>query len=486
MSGAQFQVAVVSRAPGGRVLYRSSDTFTPAPGAHADATADLFSIRTQDFSRVASEVHRFTAYTSTLKLRTTRTDGPEAGKAGTDKRPVAIVVERTAGRGQPSAALREQVLERQVGDDRTDRHPTELAADPRAPIGIARGGGRDRTAPQSARQLQHPRRARRQHGPAAPGDTPRATARAAADGVRGDRVARAPHAARRDPIGGRQSRRRHRRRRRAGAEVRRAGAGRGPAPDRHGRADSRVLRHPVWRAPAERERGAGRAAAAGGGRRRRRADTRRGYRCRDRRAGRSAAGAGRRAGARAGLPESGRQRDQVRRSGRLDWHCGAPPGQRRAGDGCRPRHRHRPRGSAARLRAVLSRAGGDRRTDPGCRARAQPGAAHRPRRMAARLRSRARRVRAPRSPCSCRWRQPPGRAAPRPTSASPRHRPTAPARRRPATREAPVARRRRAGTGADAHRSPDPRRLRRAEHRRRRERARPRHQRRRSISSSSM
>ena len=99
LSGADFQVAVVSRPDGGRVIYRSNDTFAPAPGGTGDATADLFSVRTQDFSRLALEVHRFTAFASTLK--------PQPSAAGQrfppDKRRESIVVERTAPAGAPLA-----------------------------------------------------------------------------------------------------------------------------------------------------------------------------------------------------------------------------------------------------------------------------------------------------------------------------------------------------------------------------------------------
>ncbi len=100
-SGSTFQIAVVSRARGGRVLYHSTGAFNPAPGDHADLTADLFSVRTRDFSRVASEVHRFATFATTLKLRTPRpgasanTESPETGRR------VAVVVEREARR-QPS------------------------------------------------------------------------------------------------------------------------------------------------------------------------------------------------------------------------------------------------------------------------------------------------------------------------------------------------------------------------------------------------
>jgi signal transduction histidine kinase len=99
-TGAEFQVAVVSRTAGGRVIYRSQDSFNPSAAAGADARADLFSVRTQDFSRVASEIHRFSAFASTLQAR-------GAGRRGQSVPPgsrrVAIVVER-AGSAEPTAA----------------------------------------------------------------------------------------------------------------------------------------------------------------------------------------------------------------------------------------------------------------------------------------------------------------------------------------------------------------------------------------------
>jgi len=100
ISGSEFQVAVVSREPGGALLYHSSTGFNPAPGAHVDASADLFSVRTQDFSRLASEVHRFTAYAATVRMRTTTT-GLTTSPDG--KRPVSIIIERSGTPGPPSA-----------------------------------------------------------------------------------------------------------------------------------------------------------------------------------------------------------------------------------------------------------------------------------------------------------------------------------------------------------------------------------------------
>jgi signal transduction histidine kinase len=100
VNGADFQIAVVNRADSGGVVYHSSESFRPLPGGRADATADLFSIRTQDFSRVASEVHRFTAYAATLRLHTGRITGDQPVRGAPDKGPVSIVVERTAAENQ--------------------------------------------------------------------------------------------------------------------------------------------------------------------------------------------------------------------------------------------------------------------------------------------------------------------------------------------------------------------------------------------------
>ena len=92
--GAEIQLAVVSRSPGVRVIYHSSETFNPAPGAHADATADLFAIRTQDFGRVASEIHNFVRFTSAERLRSEKAAAAGSADVVPDHRPV-IVVERT-------------------------------------------------------------------------------------------------------------------------------------------------------------------------------------------------------------------------------------------------------------------------------------------------------------------------------------------------------------------------------------------------------
>ena len=99
--GAEIQLAVVSRSPGGRVIYHSSETFNPAPGAHADATADLFAIRTQDFGRVASEIHRFVSFAATQRLGSEKAARQGPTGVVTEHQPV-IMVERTETGPAPS------------------------------------------------------------------------------------------------------------------------------------------------------------------------------------------------------------------------------------------------------------------------------------------------------------------------------------------------------------------------------------------------
>jgi signal transduction histidine kinase len=102
-SGADFQIAVVSRGNSGQVVYHSSDAFNPTADARADATADLFSVRTQDFGRVASEVHRLTAFAATLKLRDRTAIRAGQQQTADGKHPMAIVIERNQSTGPPAA-----------------------------------------------------------------------------------------------------------------------------------------------------------------------------------------------------------------------------------------------------------------------------------------------------------------------------------------------------------------------------------------------
>ena len=71
--GFEYELAVVPTAGSGTV-YRSVDGFAPTAGTKADATADLFHLRVQDFGPLAAEISRFAFFTAS-------TPGP-AGSRG--------------------------------------------------------------------------------------------------------------------------------------------------------------------------------------------------------------------------------------------------------------------------------------------------------------------------------------------------------------------------------------------------------------------
>jgi len=90
--GLDFKVAVVSRATPNTFVFQSSSSFAPALDAQADATADLFQVRTQDFLQLAAEVRRFTtlvaphgpsAVAGTARLSVTEM---------TESRPLSVVI----------------------------------------------------------------------------------------------------------------------------------------------------------------------------------------------------------------------------------------------------------------------------------------------------------------------------------------------------------------------------------------------------------
>jgi signal transduction histidine kinase len=97
--GLDFKVAVVSRGTPEAFVFQSSPSFAPAIDAKADATAELFQVRTQDFPPLAAEVRRFTALATQ--------HGP-AGISGTARfsitettqsRPLSIVIQPGPGPG---------------------------------------------------------------------------------------------------------------------------------------------------------------------------------------------------------------------------------------------------------------------------------------------------------------------------------------------------------------------------------------------------
>ncbi len=91
-----FKVAVVPKEGKSGAVFQSAADFAPTPGDSADATADLFQVRVQDFSALVSEVRRFTSFVNAgHQLPSTpggvaRYIGPPAGA------PMSIVIQSTA------------------------------------------------------------------------------------------------------------------------------------------------------------------------------------------------------------------------------------------------------------------------------------------------------------------------------------------------------------------------------------------------------
>jgi signal transduction histidine kinase len=90
--GLDFKVAVVSRAEPSAFVFQSPATFAPTLDAPADAIADLFQVRTQDFLPLAAEVRRFTAFVTSHG-----TAEPGAARfsmaESTGSRPMSIVIQ---------------------------------------------------------------------------------------------------------------------------------------------------------------------------------------------------------------------------------------------------------------------------------------------------------------------------------------------------------------------------------------------------------
>lgn len=63
--GPEYEMAVVSTTDR-RAVYTSDPSYTPDPAASGDARADLFQVRAQEFGAMASEVRRFTSFTSRI------------------------------------------------------------------------------------------------------------------------------------------------------------------------------------------------------------------------------------------------------------------------------------------------------------------------------------------------------------------------------------------------------------------------------------
>ena len=155
----EYQVAVIDRVSSGEPIYQSTAAFTPRGGENGDASAPLFQVRTQDFSALAAEVRRF----ATFSLKTTNTE--------------QLIERRQGGRSsarppnQFSIVVQQGGAERRIGARSGGSHPflaagATLAGRCEAPGRIARGLRGQHTTPQSDREYEHSRRARREYGAA--------------------------------------------------------------------------------------------------------------------------------------------------------------------------------------------------------------------------------------------------------------------------------------------------------------------------------
>jgi signal transduction histidine kinase len=100
-AGPRYQVAVVRREQPEVIVFRSDPDYTPAPDAKADATADVFQVRLQDFTTLAGEVRRLTAF-SAAKLNQHATS-PRI--AITDSRPMSFVFQSGAADSATAGSL---------------------------------------------------------------------------------------------------------------------------------------------------------------------------------------------------------------------------------------------------------------------------------------------------------------------------------------------------------------------------------------------
>ena len=140
--GLDFQVAVVSRRPGRRrESIRRSAVHAGAGARRRDGGS--VQVRTQDFSRVASEVRRFTRLPRLAPPMDRRPGTGKAGRQRRDRDPLkARVRRRVVQPGSGGAGGRRRAASTpSTTTARSDGHATELEADSRPPLRLARDGG---------------------------------------------------------------------------------------------------------------------------------------------------------------------------------------------------------------------------------------------------------------------------------------------------------------------------------------------------------
>ena len=103
-AGPRYQVAIVRREEPGTIVFRSDPSYTPSPDANADATADLFQVRLQDFTTLAGEVRRLTAFAAARSNQ--QAAMPNSPRITvTDSRPMSLVIQSGPGDGGPQGSL---------------------------------------------------------------------------------------------------------------------------------------------------------------------------------------------------------------------------------------------------------------------------------------------------------------------------------------------------------------------------------------------
>ena len=103
-SGLEYKVAIVARTQEGPPVFQSTVSYAPGFDERADASADLFQVRTQDFTGIVAEVRKFTAMSST---HTAGEPGVLTGRIVTTtepQRPMSFVFQQSAT--GPSAGVR--------------------------------------------------------------------------------------------------------------------------------------------------------------------------------------------------------------------------------------------------------------------------------------------------------------------------------------------------------------------------------------------
>jgi signal transduction histidine kinase len=106
-----LHVAVVRTASDGGLIYSSDRSFVPSSSDTADASADFFQVRTQDFATLAAEVRRFATFTTAVHTAPSGRGSGDKGAAVSDfltlqgSRPLSIVVQPNAG-GDVSGGVR--------------------------------------------------------------------------------------------------------------------------------------------------------------------------------------------------------------------------------------------------------------------------------------------------------------------------------------------------------------------------------------------